>query len=156
MDGKRLNELGLKATRPRLRVLEAMRSSRKRHLSAEDIHRRVIDAGAEVGVASIYRILAQLESAGVVRKHVFEAGVAVFEVDCGERHDYLVCVVCGRVQNFQDRAIRQRRQKIADEHGYDVSDEPLMLRGRCAACAKKRRLLATGAAAVPATSRRAP
>lgn len=154
MDGKRLNELGLKATRPRLRVLEAMQSSQKRHLSAEDIHRRVTDAGAEVGVASIYRILAQLEWAGVLRKHVFEAGVAVFEVDSGDRHDHLVCVGCGRVQDFRDRAIRMRRQKIADEHGYDVSDEPLMLRGRCAACAKKRRLLASGSAAALAAARR--
>jgi Fur family ferric uptake transcriptional regulator len=154
MDGKRLNELGLKATRPRLRVLEAMRSSRKRHLSAEDIHRRVIDAGAEVGVASIYRILAQLESAGVLRKHVFEAGVAVFEVDCGDRHDHLVCVACGRVQDFQDRAMRMRRQKVADEHGFDVSGEPLMLRGRCPACAKKRRAPALGSAGFLAASRR--
>jgi len=139
MHGSRLNEFGLKATRPRQRVLEALQSSRKRHLSAEDIHRRVADAGAQVGLASIYRILAQLESAGVLRKHVFEAGVAVFEIDCGDCHDHLVCVSCGRIQDFQDRAIRLRRQKIADEHGYDVAGEPLMLRGLCALCARKRR-----------------
>lgn len=150
MDGRRLHELGLKATRPRLRVLEALQSSRKRHLSAEDIHRRVVSAGADVGVASVYRILAQLEAVGVLRKHVFEAGVSVFEVDCGDRHDHLVCVSCGRVQDFHDRAIRLRRQRIADEHGYEVAGEPLMLRGRCRACAKRRRVVASEGQVAPA------
>lgn len=142
MDGRQLNERGLKATRPRLRVLEALQSSRKRHLSAEDIYRRVIDAGADVGVASIYRILAQLESVGVLRKHYFDAGVAVFEVNCGTRRAHLVCVGCGRVEDFEDRAISVRRQKIADAHGYDLSEEPLTIRGRCLVCSKKRRQLA--------------
>ncbi|MDZ7855908.1 Fur family transcriptional regulator [Sphaerotilus sp.] len=154
MHGRRLNELGLKATRPRLRVLEALLSSRKRHLSAEDIHRRVVDAGSRVGLASIYRILAQLEAAGALRKHVFEAGVSVFELDGGDCHDHLVCVSCGRVDDFQDRAIRLRRQKIADEHGFDVSDEPLMLRGLCAGCARKRRTPAAQRAGTPAAPRR--
>lgn len=144
MDGSRLNELGLKATRPRLRVLEALQSSSKRHLSAEDIYRRVIETGADVGVASIYRILAQLESVGVLRRHFFEAGVAVFEVNCGDRHDHLVCVGCGRVDDFNDRAMSQRRQKIADAHGYDLSGEPLTLRGHCAACTKRRRKAVVG------------
>lgn len=139
MDGSRLNELGLKATRPRLRVLEALQSSSKRHLSAEDIYRRVIETGADVGVASIYRILAQLESVGVLRRHFFEAGVAVFEVNCGDRHDHLVCVGCGRVDDFKDRAMSLCRQKIADAHGYDLSGEPLTLRGHCATCTKRRR-----------------
>lgn len=139
MDRLQLNQLGLKATRPRLRVLEALQSSDRRHLSAEDIYRRVIRAGADVGVASIYRILAQLESAGVLRKHVFDAGIAVFAVNCGARHAHLVCVGCGRVDDFEDRAMSARRQKIADSHGYDLSEEPLTIRGRCPACSRKRR-----------------
>jgi Fur family transcriptional regulator, ferric uptake regulator len=138
MDGSQLNQLGLKATRPRLRVLAAFESSRQRHLSAEDIYRRVLDAGAAVGVASVYRILAQLEKAGVLRRHFCDAGISVFEVNEGDPHDHLLCIGCGRIEEFKDRPIATRRQKIADAHGYVLSDEPLTMRGYCPGCIKRR------------------
>jgi Fur family ferric uptake transcriptional regulator len=139
MDISRLNQAGLKATRPRLRVLEVFESSAPRHLSAEEVYQRVLAAGADVGVASVYRILAQLEAAGLVRRHNFDGAAAVFEMNDGQRHDHLVCVECGRVVEFKDRALHLRQDKIAGAHGYELDDEPLLLRGRCPSCLGRRR-----------------
>lgn len=138
MDISRLNQAGLKATRPRLRVLEVFEPGTPQHLSAEEVYRRVVAAGAEVGVASIYRILAQLEAAGLLRRHFVEGAAAVYEVNDGQRHDRLVCVECGRVAEFKDRALLTRQNKVATEHGYELDDEPLLLRGRCQACLRRR------------------
>ena len=137
MDISRLNQAGLKATRPRLRVLEVFESSAPRHLSAEEVYQRVLAAGADVGVASVYRILAQLEAAGLVRRHNCDGAAAVFEMNDGQRHDHLVCVQCGHVEEFEDEVIEKRQIEKAKELGFKLQAHSLIMYGICADCSKK-------------------
>ncbi|MCC7095881.1 MAG: ferric iron uptake transcriptional regulator [Thermomonas sp.] len=122
-----LRKAGLKVTHPRLRILELLEHAKPRHMTAEDIYRQLLSDGEEIGLATIYRVLTQFESAGLVLKHNFEGGTAVYELDRGEHHDHMVDVETGKVIEFQSGAIEELQQKIAAEHGYVIEDHALVL-----------------------------
>lgn len=130
-----LKNAGLKATLPRMQVLEIIRNSAHRHLSAEDVFRRVLDQGLDVGLATVYRVLSQLEGAGLLSRNVFDGGKAVFEINEGHHHDHLICLVCGRVDEFSNEAIEALQREVAVANGYELADHRLALYGRCSACA---------------------
>jgi len=115
----------------RLRILELFEKSAVRHLSAEDVYRLLMTDGLDVGLATVYRVLTQFESAGLVTRHHFEGGTAVFELDEGEHHDHIVCVDCGRVEEFTDDSIEDRQREIASRLGFEISDHSLTLHGHC-------------------------
>lgn len=137
MTTKELKQAGLKATLPRIRVLEIMESSGDRHFSAEDIYRALIDLGEDVGLATVYRVLTQFESAGLVCRHHFEGGISVFELNQGDHHDHMLCVKCGRVEEFIDEIIEQRQCAIAQKAGFAMTDHSLYIYGICPECQKK-------------------
>ena len=122
-----LRKAGLKVTHPRLRILELLEHAKPRHMTAEDIYRQLLSDGEEIGLATIYHVLTQFESAGLVLKHNFEGGTAVYELDRGEHHDHMVDVETGKVIEFQSGAIEELQQKIAAEHGYVIEDHALVL-----------------------------
>lgn len=129
-----LKNSGLKATLPRLKILEVFQraaASGVRHLSAEDVHTSMLAEGLDVGLATVYRVLAQFEQAGLLTRSHFEAGRAVFELDEGAHHDHLVCLTCGRVEEFVDGEIERRQQKIAADRGFRLRDHALALYGEC-------------------------
>jgi len=136
-----LKDIGLKATLPRLKILEIFQRSAVRHLSAEDIYRHLLNEDHDIGLATVYRVLTQFEQAGLLRRGNFEAGKAMFELDEGTHHDHLVCLDCGRVEEFFDAEIEQRQQKIAAEHGFELQEHALALYGNCtrADCPNRRR-----------------
>ncbi|MCB1747813.1 MAG: ferric iron uptake transcriptional regulator [Gammaproteobacteria bacterium] len=127
MDTQELKKAGLKATLPRLRILEILDRSRDRHLSAEDVYKALIDAGEDVGLATIYRVLTQFETAGLVQRHNFDGGHAVFEMAQEEHHDHMVRVDTGEVIEFYDEEIERRQREIVAAHGYDLEDHSLVL-----------------------------
>lgn len=130
-----LKNAGLKATVPRLRILDLLRASEQRHLSADEIYRRLaLDDGVEIGIATIYRALTQLERAGLVSRIVFDASRAVFELNQGQHHDHLVCVGCGRVEEFYDASIEQLQHTLASDRGFDLQDHRHALFGLCPSC----------------------
>lgn len=129
-----LKNSGLKATLPRLKVLEVFQNSTERHLSAEDVYRALLAEGAEVGLATVYRVLMQFEQAGLLSRHHFEAGKAVFELNEGKHHDHLVCLDCGRVEEFFDAEIERRQQVVAESRGFKLHEHALAL---YAVCTKK-------------------
>lgn len=129
-----LHRVGLKATLPRMRVLELIRSSRQRHLSAEDVFRRLIEENSDIGLATVYRVLGQLEQAGILVKNTFDSGKSVYEIDEGMHHDHLVCVSCGRVDEFHDPAIERRQEAVAAAKGYELQEHSLSLYGLCPDC----------------------
>jgi Fur family ferric uptake transcriptional regulator len=126
-----LRRAGLKITVPRLKILEILASSQPRHMSAEDVYRRLLDSNEDIGLATVYRVLTQFESAGLVTRHHFEGGTAVFELNEGEHHDHIVCTDCGRVEEFSDDSIEERQRDIAARLGFEISDHSLTLHGRC-------------------------
>ena len=134
MDSAELKKAGLKATLPRLRILSILETHADEHLSAEDVYKALIDAGEDVGLATVYRVLTQFESAGLVIRHNFEGGRSVFELDSGQHHDHLVCLSCGKVVEFVDETIEQHQQDIAERNGFHILDHSLVIYGRCAAC----------------------
>jgi len=123
---------------PRVRVLEILERSRKprehQHLTAEDIYRELIDQGSEIGLATVYRVLSQFESAGLVHRHHFEGGQALFELNRGRHHDHIVCVQCGKVEEFVDDVIEDRQQRIAQQRDFDLQDHSLVLYANCLRC----------------------
>ncbi len=129
-----LKKAGLKATLPRIKILEILESNQSRHMSAETIYRELMSEGQEIGLATIYRVLSQFESAGLIVRHHFEGGHSVYELDDGEHHDHIVCVRCGRVDEFCDDIIEQRQRQIASESGYTVTDHCLNIYGICKEC----------------------
>ncbi len=129
-----LKKAGLKATVPRLRILSVLEEYRDSHMSAEDVYRALHDAGEDVGLATVYRVLTQFEAAGLVRRLNFEEGRAVFELESGEHHDHLVCVDCGVVVEFVDNVIERRQREVADSHGFEFDDHSQVLYGRCSKC----------------------
>ena len=131
VEPSQLRRAGLKITVPRLKILEIMASSQPRHLSAEDVYRRLLDSNEDIGLATVYRVLTQFESAGLVTRHHFEGGTAVFELNEGEHHDHIVCMDCGRVEEFSDEGIEARQSAIAQRLGFEISDHSLTLHGRC-------------------------
>ena len=139
MSAANLKEAGLKTTVPRLRVLNVLQENPDAHMSAEDVYLALHQAGDDVGLATIYRVLTQFESAGLVVRHQFESGSAVFELDSGQHHDHIVCVDCGKVVEFFDAAIERRQENIASEHGFEIVDHTLTLYGHCKECRSKTR-----------------
>lgn len=136
METQDLKKAGLKVTVPRMKILEALANSEQRHLSAEDLYRNLMEAGEEVGLATVYRVLTQFESAGLVTRHHFEGGQSVFELDEGNHHDHMLCVQCGRVDEFVDDVIEQRQVHIAESRGYRMTDHALYIYGVCPDCQK--------------------
>ena len=122
-----LRKAGLKVTVPRMKILEIFETSKLRHLSAEDMYKELLDAGEDIGLATVYRVLTQFESAGLVTRHHFETGHSVFELAKGEHHDHMVCVDSGEVVEFTDPVIEQRQREIARDHGYELMDHSLVL-----------------------------
>lgn len=129
-----LKKAGLKVTTARLKILQILEQSKEHHLSAEDIYRTLLDSGDDIGLATVYRVLTQFEEAGLVTRHNFEGDQSVFELDHGEHHDHLVCVKCGRVEEFVDHVIEKRQQEIAKQAGYSITDHSLNIYGICAKC----------------------
>jgi Fur family ferric uptake transcriptional regulator len=122
-----LRKAGLKVTMPRIKILEIFEKSRLRHLSAEDMYKELLDAGEDIGLATVYRVLTQFESAGLVTRHNFEGGHSVFELDDGDHHDHMVCVETGDVIEFTNEEIERLQHEIAEEHGYEILDHNLVL-----------------------------
>jgi Fur family transcriptional regulator, ferric uptake regulator len=118
---------GLKATLPRIKILEVFQQARERHMTAEDVFKVLLAEGSDIGLATVYRVLMQFEQAGILSRNHFEAGKAVFELNEGKHHDHLVCVVCGKVEEFYDAEIERRQQAIALERGYTLQDHALSL-----------------------------
>lgn len=133
-DGPGLRRVGLRATPPRLKVLHLLRASTQRHWSADQIYRELAAGGEDIGLATVYRVLAQLEQARILRRGSFEAGKAVYELDDGLHHDHLVCVRCGRVDEFVDDGIGQRQQAVARDRGFELTEHRLAMFGLCAGC----------------------
>lgn len=129
-----LRRAGLKITLPRLKILEVLETAKKRHLSAEDIYRGLMDAGTDIGLATVYRVLSQFENAGIVMRHNFEGGHSVFELHQDTHHDHLVCVKCSRVDEFLDKEIESRKQVLAEKSGYQMTDHSLIIYGICQDC----------------------
>ena len=126
-----LKTIGLKATLPRLRILELFEKSPVRHLSAEEVYKMLSHEGTETGLATVYRVLTQFEQAGLLIRHHFETGKAVFELNQGGHHDHLVCIQCGRVEEFYDSEIEARQDKVAAERGFKVHEHSLHLYADC-------------------------
>jgi Fur family ferric uptake transcriptional regulator len=127
MDSKSLKEAGLKATLPRIRILEILEASEQKHVSAEDVYKALLDAGEDVGLATVYRVLTQFEAAGLVIRHHFDSGHSVFELDRGGHHDHMVCIKTGRVIEFENEEIEKLQRQIAEEHGYELAEHSLIL-----------------------------
>ena len=126
-----LKEIGLKATLPRRRILELFETSKVRHLSAEDVYKALIAEGMDVGLATVYRVLTQFEQAGLLTRQHFETGKAVFELNQGGHHDHLVCLQCGRVEEFYDAEIEKRQGEIAKQNGFELRGHSLALYADC-------------------------
>jgi len=126
-----LKSIGLKATYPRLRILDLFQNSETRHLTAEDVYRLLIADGMDIGLATVYRVLTQFEQAGLLERHYFEAGKAVFELNEGGHHDHLVCLQCGAVEEFFDPEIERRQEMIAQQRGFKVKEHALYLYADC-------------------------
>ena len=131
MEGKDLRKAGLKVTLPRLKILEILERSATRHMSAEEIYRRLMGSEEDIGLATVYRVLTQFEAAGLVSRHHFEDGMAVFELNQGAHHDHIVCMDCGHVEEFVDAAIEARQDAIAANLGFAIKEHSLILYGRC-------------------------
>ncbi|MDB5764701.1 MAG: fur [Herminiimonas sp.] len=126
-----LKASGLKATLPRLKILEIFQSSSVRHLSAEDVYKILLAENMDVGLATVYRVLTQFEQAGLLSRNHFESGKSVFELNEGSHHDHLVCLDCGRVEEFYDEEIEKRQQKIALDRGFHIAEHALALYAHC-------------------------
>ncbi|GDX83988.1 transcriptional repressor [Methylococcaceae bacterium] len=132
-----LKNAGLKVTVPRMKILHLLEKQvTKRHFSAEDIYKILLFENEDIGLATVYRVLTQFEAAGLVTRHHFESGNSVFELDNGGHHDHLVCVKCGKVDEFQDEFIEKRQNEIADRLGYELTDHNFYLYGFCGECRK--------------------
>ncbi|MBL8443171.1 MAG: ferric iron uptake transcriptional regulator [Zoogloeaceae bacterium] len=130
-NSKNLKSMGLKATYPRLKILDLFQTSDTRHLTAEDVYRQLLAEDMDIGLATVYRVLTQFEQAGLLERHYFEAGKAVFELNEGGHHDHLVCMQCGKVEEFFDPEIERRQLAIAKERGFEVREHALYLYADC-------------------------
>jgi Fur family ferric uptake transcriptional regulator len=129
METADIKNAGLKVTLPRMKILELLESSDDRHLKAEDIYRMLLDSGEEIALATVYRVLTQFETAGLVTRHHFDGGHAVFEINDGEHHDHLVDIASGRVVEFYDEIIEQRQKEIARKYNFTISEHTMVLYG---------------------------
>ena len=126
-----LKNTGLKATIPRLKILEVFQRASQRHMTAEDVYRVLLEDRSDVGLATVYRVLTQFEQAGILSRSHFESGKAVYELDEGQHHDHLVCLDCGKVEEFYDAEIEKRQQAVAKAKGFTISDHALSLYASC-------------------------
>jgi Fur family ferric uptake transcriptional regulator len=132
-----LKNAGLKVTAPRIKILQLLeKHTDKRHFSAEDVYKILLQEDGDIGLATVYRVLTQFEAAGLVTRHHFEGGNSVFELDNGGHHDHLLCVKCGKVDEFEDEFIESRQREIAASLGYELTDHNFYLYGYCSACRK--------------------
>lgn len=130
-DSAELKGRGLKATLPRLQILELFQQADVRHLSAEEVYRRLFERGYEIGLATVYRVLTQLQQAGLLKHARFDAGRTIYELDDGSHHDHLICTDCGRVQEFHDQIIERHQHRTANRLGFELGEHTLILYGRC-------------------------
>jgi Fur family ferric uptake transcriptional regulator len=129
-----LKDAGLKITAPRLKILQLLESTSVRHVSAEDVYKLLLENGEEIGLATVYRVLTQFEDAGLVARHHFEGGHSVFELSPDQHHDHIVCVKCGKVEEFNDIEIERRQKMIAEALGFELTDHDLNMYGLCPVC----------------------
>lgn len=137
LESDQIKQAGLKVTAPRIKILHILEHSDKRHLSAEDVYRELINQGEQIGLATVYRVLTQFEGAGLVCRRHFEGGQAVFELSDGEHHDHLVCIKCGTIIEFSDPQLEHSLHTIAAQHGFELRDQSLVVYGVCAGCQRK-------------------
>ncbi len=133
-----LKSTGLKATLPRLKILEIFQKAEQRHLTAEDVYRLLLAEQSDIGLATVYRVLTQFEQAGILNRNHFEVGKAVYELREDQHHDHMVCVSCGKVEEFLDAEIERRQHNVASSMGWTLQDHAMSLYGLCPACQKKR------------------
>ena len=133
-ESQELKDAGLKITLPRVKILQILESPEVHHVSAEDVYKLLLENGEEVGLATVYRVLTQFEQAGLVVRHNFEGGHSIFELSSDKHHDHIVCVRCGRVEEFTDDEIEQRQKKVADKLGFELTDHNLNMYGLCPEC----------------------
>jgi Fur family transcriptional regulator, ferric uptake regulator len=136
MESQELRKAGLKVTLPRLKVLEILETTKQRHMSAEDVYKALLEMGEEIGLATVYRVLTQFESAGLVSRLSIDGGHAVFEIEDGTHHDHMLCVRCNAIEEFTDEVIEERQRAIAAEKGFDMTDHSLYIYGVCKQCQK--------------------
>ncbi len=134
MESSDLRKAGLKVTLPRMKILDILEGSDARHHSAEDVYKILLETGEDIGLATVYRVLTQFESAGLVTRHHFEGGHSVFELNQGDHHDHILCVKCGQVDEFVDEIIEQHQKDIAARLGYELTDHCLYMYGICSQC----------------------
>lgn len=133
-ENQELRKAGLKVTLPRVKILQILEGSATKHMSAEDVYKALIEAEEDVGLATVYRVLTQFETAGLVARHHFEGGHSVFELMPDDHHDHIVCDSCGKVEEFFDDIIEQQQEKIAKKHGFKITDHSMYLYGICKDC----------------------
>ncbi|MCF7982126.1 MAG: ferric iron uptake transcriptional regulator [Pseudomonadales bacterium] len=133
-ENQELRNVGLKVTVPRVKILQLLEESNVHHMSAEDVYKALLETGDDVGLATVYRVLTQFETAGLVKRHHFEGGRSVFELTSNKHHDHMVCVKCGSVKEFLDEVIERRQQEIADQAGFQVTDHSHYVYGLCKNC----------------------
>jgi len=138
LESSELRKAGLKVTLPRVKILDILETSNQRHHSAEDVYKALLETGEDIGLATVYRVLTQFETAGLVKRHHFEGGQSVFELNEGSHHDHILCVKCGRVDEFVDEVIEKHQKAIAAELGYEMTDHCLYMYGICSACRDKK------------------
>lgn len=131
---KELRSVGLKVTMPRVTILELLQKSNKNHYTADDVFGELRENGHEIGLATVYRVLSQFEQAGILVKHHFESGQAVFELETGEHHDHLICMNCGKIVEFYDEKLEADQQKIAKQYGFELEEHNMVLYGICSDC----------------------
>ncbi len=131
---EQIREAGLKVTHPRMRILRLLEESEQIHLSAEEVYRILIETNEEIGLATVYRVLTQFEQSGILKRHNFETGHSVFELDRGEHHDHLLCIKCGAVEEFHDEQIESLQYKVSEAHNFKTIDHSLTIYGHCKSC----------------------
>ena len=135
-ENQELRKVGLKVTLPRVKILQILENSENKHMSAEDVYKALMESDQDVGLATVYRVLTQFESAGLVMRHHFEGGHSVFELTSADHHDHMVCNQCGKVEEFFDRIIEDQQDKIAEKYGFKITDHSMYLYGLCSDCQK--------------------
>ena len=131
MENQDIRKAGLKVTLPRVKILEILENSPERHVSAEDLYKQLLAKDEEIGLATVYRVLTQFEAAGLVERHQFDGGHSVFELNRGTHHDHIVCIQCGKVEEFVDETIEKCQHQIAEKKGFGITDHSLVIYGEC-------------------------
>lgn len=136
-ESQELKDAGLKITLPRVKILQILESADVHHVSAEDVYKKLLANGEEIGLATVYRVLTQFEQAGLIVRHNFEGGHSVFELSSDQHHDHIVCLRCGKVEEFNDNEIERRQEEVARGLGFELTDHHLNLYGLCPDCARQ-------------------